>query len=201
MVSGPDQMPSRNDYPFSKNGIFPLCFLGSEPHLGSRAPLGLEERAERSEAGEGQAADVIDHILCPDPPIECRGGCWCHMRRCWSPVFGKCCGSTLTGRSKRLPRPTRAAAWSAKRRCCATARLPHGGSICPGSLRSICSSSSHSSIRRGSACRRRAVSPKRSACRRRAARRRLASPSPRSRAPCLKSLRKRSIPRFARSPR
>ena len=59
------------------------------------------------------------------------GGCWCRRRRFWSPVFARCCGSTPTARSKRLPRPTRAAAWSVKRRCCAMARLPHGGSICP----------------------------------------------------------------------
>ena len=89
-----------------------------------------------------------------------------------------------TARSRCWRRAKRAAGSRAIRRCCAMRAPPRGGSIRRGSPRSTCWSCSPLSGRRGSACRRRAGSPRRSGCRRRAARPRPASPWRPRRAHC-----------------
>ena len=82
-----------------------------------------------------------------------------------------------TARSRRCRPPMRAPGSSARRRCCAMPRPPPGGSMLRRFRRSTCWNCSPLFIRRGSVCRRRAVSPRRSASRRPATRARLASAS------------------------
>ena len=134
---------------------------------------------------------MIDHTYVPTPRSSATAGAGAACAGTGRRVSG---GRVAVARRRdrgAVPRPRRARrGWNAKPpmlcHARATARRLDMRRCSP---RSICSSCSPLSIRRGSACRRRAALPRRSACRRRAARPRLASLSPPRRARCSKQLR------------